>query len=79
MKDKNFNSSLLMKLAKKKLNLSDEEIQNDISSNNIDGLLKNVNDENKDKIKNILGDPEKIKKIVSSPEFVKLAESFKKK
>lgn len=66
------NEKFLMKMAKSKLNKSDEEIKNDLANNNIDSLLTNVKANDKEKIKNILNDPEKIKKIVSSVEFQKL-------
>ena len=72
-------SSKMMKMAKSKLNKSDEEIKKDIADNNIDSLLKNVNTDQKEKIKNILNDPEKIKQIVSSSEFQKMFNSLKKK
>ena len=65
-----FNSKMMMKMAKSKLNKSEEEIKEDLANNNIDGLLANVKPNNKQKIKNILNDPEKIKKIVSNREVI---------
>ena len=76
--ENNLSSKLLMKMAKSKLNKTDEEIKNDLANNNIDSLLTNVKENDKEKIKNILNDPEKIKKIVSSNEFKQLFDSFKK-
>lgn len=74
-----FNSKMMMKMAKSKLNKSEEEIKEDLANNNIDGLLANVKPNDKQKIKNILNDPEKIKKIVSSSEFQSLMNGIKKK
>lgn len=73
-----FNAKM-MEMAKAKLNKSDEEIKKDLAENNIDSLLKNVKSSDKEKIKNILNDPEKIKKIVSSSEFQNLMGGMKKK
>lgn len=72
------NSKMMMRLAKSKLNKSEDEIKNDLANNNIDGLLSNVKGDDKQKIKNILNDPEKIKKIVSSNEFQSLLNGIKK-
>lgn len=73
------NSKMMMKMAKSKLNKSEDEIKKDLANNNIDGLLSNVKADDKQKIKNILNDPEKIKKIVSSSEFQNLVSGIKKK
>lgn len=73
------NSKMMMKMAKSKLNKSEDEIKKDLANNNIDGLLSNVKADDKQKIKNILNDPEKIKKIVSSSEFQNLMNGIKKK
>ncbi|MBQ3073889.1 MAG: hypothetical protein IJD19_04330 [Ruminococcus sp.] len=68
MSNKDFPNEMLRNLSKN-LGQSPEQIVNNAQSGNIQGLLSNLSEEQKNKVNDLLTNPEKSKKFLENPQI----------
>lgn len=68
MSNKDFPNEMLRNLSKN-LGQSPEQIVNNAQSGNIQGLLSNLSEEQKNKVNDLLTNPEKSKKFLGNPQI----------
>lgn len=68
MSNKDFPNEMLKNLSKN-LGQSPEQIVNNAQSGNIQGLLSNLSEEQKNKVNDLLTNPEKSRKFLENPQI----------
>lgn len=68
MSNKDFPNEMLRNLSKN-LGQSPEQIVNNAQSGNIQGLLSNLSEEQKNKVNDLLTNPEKSRKFLENPQI----------
>ncbi len=66
----------LLDEASKRLGISTEKIQEAAKSGDIDGILKNLDENTAEKVKNLLGNKSAIKKLMDSPQAQGFLKNF---